>query len=427
MSHPPDTAIKDQVAAPITPGNASQRLLSLDAFRGLIMIMMASAAFGLSGMAKAFPDNWWWQQIGYHCDHAEWRGCTLWDLIQPSFMFMVGVALALSASRRQASGQSFGRMFAHAVWRGFMLALLAVFLTSTSSSITRTQWIFTNVLGQIGLGYPFLFLLAFTSVRTQAIAAAVILLGDWAAFTLWPAPPADFNWTAASVPADWPRFIGLEAHWQKNTNFGSYVDQWFLNLFPRDERFVYTKTGYPTWNFVPSLATMIFGLITGRFLQSDRPMGTKIGRLILGGLCGLAAGLALDWSGLCPMVKHLWTPTFAIYSTGWVLLFLAFFVAVIEWAGYRRWAFPLLVVGLNPITMYVLWQTMAGFIHDNVRKHFGRHIYESLGTLGMTNLSPEAAQKLSDATQEGLRRATVLVILWLILWWMYRRKIVVRI
>ncbi len=414
MSHPPELVAKDQVAPPTT----SQRLLSLDAFRGLIMLTMASAAFGLPRMAKAFPDSWWWQQIGYHCDHAAWVGCSLWDLIQPSFMFMVGVALAFSTAKRQAGGQSFGRMFAHAVWRGFMLVILAVFLTSSSSSIRQTDWEFTNVLAQIGLGYPILFLLAFTSVRTQILAAAVILIGDWAAFALWPAPPADFNWASVGAGPNWPHFTGFEAHWEKNTNIATAFDQWFLNLFPCETRYTFGR-GYQTLNFVPSLATMIFGLITGKFLRTDRSMGAKVGRLILAGLAFLAAGQLLAVSGVCPMVKHLWTPTFAIFSTGWVLLFLAFFVAVMEWAGCKKWAFPLLVAGLNPITLYVLWQLMGGFISENIRRHFGQNVFKSFG--------PFENEALRDGVEEGLRRAAILLVLWLILLWMYRRKIVVRI
>lgn len=426
MSHPPEPATTDQVAAPTTAGTASQRLLSLDAFRGLIMLMMASAAFGIPGMAKAFPESWWWQQIGYHCDHAAWVGCSLWDLIQPSFMFMVGVALAFSAAKRQAGGQSFGWMFAHALWRGFMLVMLAVFLTSSGSSIKQTVWEFTNVLAQIGLGYPILFLLAFTSTRTQVIAAAVILIGDWAAFALWPTPPADLNWAGVNVAPNWPHLTGFEAHWEKNTNIATAFDQWFLNLFPTETRYTFGR-GYQTLNFVPSLATMIFGLITGKFLRGDQSIGAKVGRLVLAGLLFLSAGQLLAISGVCPMVKHLWTPTFAIFSTGWVLLFLAFFVAVIEWAGWKKWAVPLLVAGLNPITLYTLWQTMGGFISENIRRHFGQNIFKSAGYFGLENLSDERREALSRATEEGLRRAAILLVLWLILWWMYRRKIVVRI
>jgi heparan-alpha-glucosaminide N-acetyltransferase len=322
---------------------------------------------------------------------------------------MVGVALALSAAKRQARGQSFGAMFGHALWRGLALVLLAVFLTSNGSK--QTEWVFTNVLAQIGLGYPFLFLLSFTRVRTLWIAAVGILVAYWAAFALWPLPPPGFDWASVGVPANWPHFTGFAAHWEKNANFAASFDQWFLNIFPREKPFAFNAGGYQTLNFVPSLVTMIFGLLAGRLMLSQSCLRGKVGWLVVAGLVGLSLGWLLDATGANPMVKRIWTPSFALFSGGWVALMLAGFVAVIEWAGWRRWAFPLLVAGLNPITLYVLWQLMGGFIKDNVRRHFGAGIFESFGPL----------------YRETLERATVLLVLWLILLWMYRRKIVVRI
>ena len=154
-------------------GAASSRLVSLDAFRGAIMLLMASSGFGVTQVAKQFPDSPVWRFLGYQFEHAAWVGCTLWDLIQPAFMFMVGVALVWSIENRRARGQSFATMFSHALGRAVLLVLLAVFLTSAWSR--QTEWVFTNVLAQIGLGYPFLFLLAFVKPRIQAMAAAVIL------------------------------------------------------------------------------------------------------------------------------------------------------------------------------------------------------------------------------------------------------------
>jgi heparan-alpha-glucosaminide N-acetyltransferase len=143
-------------------------------------------------------------------DHVAWSGCALWDLIQPAFMFMVGVAVPWSVANRQARGQSFARMLGHATGRAVLLVLLAVFLTSAWSR--QTEWVFTNVLAQIGLGYPFLFLLAFTGPRTPWMAAFGILIAYWLAFALYPLPPADFDWKAVGVPADWAHLSGFAAH-----------------------------------------------------------------------------------------------------------------------------------------------------------------------------------------------------------------------
>ena len=156
---------------------------------------------------------------------------------------------------------------------------------------------------------------------------------------------------------------------------------------------------------------MIFGMQAGRLLRRDLDLPAKLGRLVAAGLAGVAVGLAIDGAGLCPIVKRIWTPSWAIFSGGAAALMLAGFVGVIEWAGRRRWAFPLIVVGMNPIAIYCLWQLMSGFIRENVRRHLGRDIYETFGA----------------AYAPGLERASVLLVLWLILLWMYRRKLFLRV
>lgn len=386
-----------------------QRLASLDAFRGAIMILMASGGLGLAGIAKHFPDSAVWKLLGYHTEHAAWSGCALWDLIQPAFMFMVGIALPWSLASRQSRGQTFPTLFGHALWRSLVLVLLAVFLTSAFSR--QTEWSFANVLAQIGLGYPLLFLLAFTQPRTPWLVAGGILAAYWLAFALHPLPPAGFDWAAVGVPADWPRLTGFAAHWEKNANFASAFDVWLLNLFPRPTPFTHNAGGYATLNFIPSLATMIFGLITGRLLRSEIPMSDKLKRLVIAGISAIVLGKAIEMMGLCPIVKRIWTPSWVLYSTGWVALMLAGFVAVLDWRGWKRWAFPLMVVGLNPITLYCLSQLSGSFVRQQLRIHFGQEIFATLG----------------ETWTPMLERASVLLVLWLVVWWLYRRKIFLRI
>jgi heparan-alpha-glucosaminide N-acetyltransferase len=356
----------------------------------------------------------------------------LWDLIQPAFMFMVGVALPWSIANRQARGQSFAKMLGHAAWRALALVLLAVFLTSAWSK--RTEWVFTNVLAQIGLGYVFLFLLAFTKPRTQWIAGFGILLIYWLVFALHPLAPPGFDWKSVGIPDAGPHLTGFAAHWEKNFNFAAKFDRWFLNLFPRESPFTFSPGGYQTLNFIPSLATMIFGLIVGRWLRGDADKDSarlgrslappdsggeviaarnvkKLQRLVIGGIAGIVLGAVIDLAGICPIVKRIWTPSWTLFSGGLVTLMLAAFVAVIDIRGWKRWAFPLVVAGLNPITLYCLWQLMSGFIRENVKRHLGPHVFESFGTI----YTPI------------LERATVLLVFWLILLWMYRRKIFLRI
>jgi heparan-alpha-glucosaminide N-acetyltransferase len=385
------------------------RLVSLDAYRGAIMLLMASSGLGLTQLARSFPASQVWQFLGHECDHAQWAGCTLWDLIQPAFMFMVGVALPWSVANRRARGQSFRVMSGHALWRALGLVLLAVFLTSAWSR--QTDWVFTNVLAQIGLGYPFLFVLCFAKARTQWLVAFGILCACWLAFALHPLPSPDFDWKGVGVPETWPRLTGFAAHWEKNANFAATFDLWFLNLFQREAPFMYNSGGYQTLNFIPSLATMVFGMFAGQLLRSELAITEKLKRLVVAGTVGVVAGKVIELAGLCPIVKRLWTPSWAIYSGGLVTLLLAAFVAAIEWRGWKRGAFPFVVAGLNPITLYCMWQLMGSFVRDNIKRHLGQHVFEALGA----TYTPV------------LERVTVLMVFWLILLWMYRRKIFLRI
>lgn len=400
-SNSPDARTPELAAAP-------KRLASLDAYRGAIMLLMASGGLGLAEIAKEFPDSSVWQILGHQSDHVQWAGCTLWDLIQPAFMFMVGIALPWSLASRSARGQSFKLMLAHALWRSLLLVLLAVFLSSAWSK--QTNWVFTNVLAQIGLGYPLLFLLAFTKSRTTWIAAFSILMLYWLAFALYPLPPADFDWQAVGISAEWSRLTGFAAHWEKNANFASNFDTWFLNLFPRGETYTFNSGGYATLNFLPSLATMTFGLLAGRLLRSDLPLTSKLMRLVLAGSLGIALGLLLDITGICPIVKRIWTPAWTLYSAGYVAIMLAVFVALVDGLAFKRLAFPLIIVGLNPITLYCLFQLSTSFIRHQLQIHLGQDVFAIFG----------------DLWSPMMKRAGVLLVLWLIILWMYRRKVFLR-
>ncbi len=209
----------------------------------------------------------------------------------------------------------------------------------------------------------------------------------------------------------WPSLTGFAAHWEKNANFATGFDQWFLNLFPREKPYVFNPGGYQTLNFVPSLATMIFGLLAGGLLRSERPLPQKVARLALFGCAGVVFGLVISLLGLCPIVKRIWTPSWAIYSGGWVTLMLAGFVSLIDWAGWKRWAFPCIVAGLNPITLYCLWQLTPSFFRDTFRTHLGRGVFEVFGS----------------AYAPIVQHLSVLLAFWLFLFWMHRRKVFIRI
>lgn len=390
--------------------SSSNRLVSLDAYRGFVMLCLAGNGFGIAQVAKKFPDSSLWQSLGYQFEHVPWAGCAFWDLIQPSFMFMVGVAMSYSIEKRRDSGDSFVQLLLHAIFRAVVLILLGVFL-STSSSATQTNWAFMNVLTQIGLGYVFLFLLAYLPQWGRGLAAVAILAGYWGWFAAYPLPPADFDYQSVKLPSDWPLLTGFEAHWQKHTNAAADVDRWLLNQFPREKPFEINDGGYQTLNFIPSLVTMLFGLMTGEFIRRSSSRPAVFGTLLGVGVLMLAAGWAIDHFGYCPLVKRIWTPSWTLFSTGCTLILLAGFYGVIDVGGLRAWSFPLVVAGMNSILLYMLSQLLKNWTRDRLIQHFGS---------GWTTMFGEAYQPMVVS-------CAVLLVFWLFVYWLYRQRIFLKI
>ena len=393
-----------------SPTRAAVRLSSIDAYRGFVMFLMMAEVLRVSKVAASFSDSRLWHLLAFHTTHVEWVGCSLHDLIQPSFSFLVGVALPYSIASRLGRGQSWLGMTGHAVWRALVLILLGVFLRSVGRS--ETNWTFEDTLTQIGLGYPLLFLLGARSSRFQWGVLALLLVGYWAVWAFYPLPGPDFDYSKVGVPPDWAHHAGgLAAHWNKNCNFGSAFDQWFLNLFPRSKPFVANSGGYLTLSFIPTLGTMLLGLIAGGWLRGERPDKTKLGCLVVAGLLCLALGSAADGLGLCPLVKRIWTPSWTLFSGGICFLFMAGFYAVIDVGGWRGWSFPFIVIGMNSIAAYCLAHLTESFIVGSLKTHFGPNIFSVAGEI----FAPM------------VQGAVVLLAYWLILFWMYRRKVFLRI
>ena len=406
-----ETSLKLGDAAP-----AAGRNVSMDAYRGLVMWLMMAEVLQLSRVAAAYPTSLFCKVLAFNQTHTEWFGCSLHDTIQPGFSFLVGVALPYSIASRMAKGARFMELFTHALWRSLVLVALGVFLRSMDHSMT--YFTFEDTLSQIGFGYPLLFLLGFFSSKVESLkwvwgALALILFGYWLAWALYPAAPANFDWQGVGVPATWNaqhNFTGFAAHWNKNYNFGNRFDQWFLNLFPRENSFVYNSGGYLTLSFIPTLGTMILGLIAGRWLRDSRP-NIPMKKLLIAGVTGIALGLALHYSDICPVVKRIWTPSWTIFSGGVCFLFLAAFSWVIDVKGFKKWAFPLVVVGMNSIAAYCIAHFMEGFLDSSLQIHLGRNFFQFAG----------------GGLEPFFRGGVILLCYWLVLLWMYRRKLFLKI
>jgi heparan-alpha-glucosaminide N-acetyltransferase len=389
--------------------SATVRNTAVDAYRGFVMLLMMAEVLRLAMVARGFPGNWFWEFLAFNQSHVEWAGCSLHDTIQPSFSFLVGVALPYSIASRKAKGSSFGKMIAHTLWRSLLLVWLGIFLRSQRGPIPN--YTFEDTLTQIGLGYTFLFLLGFVKERWQWVAFGTILTGYWLAWALYPLPGPGFDYRTVGIPPDWTHnYSGLAAHWNKNANLGNAFDQWFLNLFPRTKPFVFNGGGYLTLSFIPTLGTMILGLIAGRWLRAEAPR-IPMRKFLIAAAAGFATSLVLHYAGICPIVKRIWTPSWTLFSGAICFLFLAGFCWVMEVKKYKKWAFPLIVIGMNSIAAYFLADYFGRLIADAFRIHLGTAPFQIFGA------------RLELLTRGALQLLTY----WLILLWMYRRKIFLRI
>ena len=385
------------------------RNVAVDAYRGLVMLLMMGEVMQFAHVAANYPNSLFWHILGYNQSHVEWAGMSLHDTIQPGFTFLVGVALPYSIASRVKQGQGFAHQLLHTMWRSLLLIALGIFLRSTNS--TQTNFTFEDTLTQIGLGYTFAWLLAHCRPRWQWAALGTLLFGYWLAWALYPAPGANFNWQAVGVPQNWSyNFTGFLSHWNKNSNLGQAFDVWFLNLLPRPSRFLYNGGGYLTLSFIPTLGTMLLGLRAGDWFRAATPK-IPMKKFIIAAVALCAAGLLLHFAHICPIVKRIWTPAWTLWSGGVCFAFLAVFSWIIDVKQFKRWAFPLIVVGMNSIAAYLIAHLWEEFIINNLHINLGFGIFQIFG----------------QGLEPFVLGFTVMMVYWLVLYWMWRKRLFIRI
>lgn len=385
------------------------RNVAVDAYRGLVMLLMMGEVLRFSQIARSFPSSTFWHILAWNQSHVEWAGMSLHDTIQPGFTFLAGVSLPYSIRARQRKGESFPVMLFHTIWRSILLIFLGIFLRSMSGPIT--YFTFEDTLTQIGLGYTFAFLLAFAKPRWQWIATASILFAYWLAWALYPTPGPNFDYTTVGVPANWHHlYTGFAAHWNKNANLGNAFDVWFLNLFPRTSPFRFNEGGYLTLSFIPTLGTMLLGLAGGRWYVEAAPK-IPFRKFLLAAAGLIALGCLFHFTGICPIVKRIWTPSWTLFSGGVCFLFLTAFSWFVDYKGNRKIVFPLVVVGMNSIAAYMIAHLFEDFVQSTFKIHLG---------MGFLNMFGTALEPL-------FLGALTLLTFWFILFWMYRRKLFLKI
>ena len=184
-----------------------------------------------------------------------------------------------------------------------------------------------------------------------------------------------------------------------------------MNLFPRQAHFPGNDKGLTTLNFVPSIATMVFGLYAADLVRGDRTPTGKAGLLALAGSSLIFVGLALGASGLSPIVKTIWTPGWVLVSGGVCFLYLAVLYLVVDFAAFRRITIPLVVIGSNSLAAYVLSHVYPSIAFNAFRRVFGTEIFKAFG----------------ETYEPFVYGAVVLTMYWMVLFVLHRRRLYVRI
>jgi len=337
-----------------TPAPAApSRVMAIDALRGFDMFWITGGREIVLGLAALFTGGvplW----VDYHLEHPAWTGFSAWDLIMPLFLFITGAAMPFSFSKRTEGAPDYPRIYLRLARR---VALLWVFgmmvqgnLISSVISLDLSELrLYSNTLQAIASGYVIAAIaLLHLPKRAHHVLFAALLLVYWALLSLVPVPGQG----AGLITPD--------------GNLALYVDEQILGRF-RD------GTHY-TW-ILSSLgfgATVLLGVFSGDILRSTHAPRRKLLMLIGAGLACLALGAA--WGQFHPIVKHIWTSSMVLWSGGWCILLLALFYAVIDLGGYKRWAFPFMVIGANALLAYMVGEAIVGLVTGGAEDLFGESV-----------------------------------------------------
>lgn len=358
-----------------------ERLLSLDFFRGLTMFLLVAEATELySMMMSPELEGSIIYAIGKQFHHHPWHGLRFWDLIQPYFMFIVGVAIPYSYANRIKRGQTYAQIRQHTIKRSLLLLFLGWYLYCISHG--KIAFYFQNVLAQLSVTYLIAFLVMNRSARTQIIISLLLILITELIYRFFPVE-------------------GFNHPFVPNENFGTWLDLQY-NGADLDGHWV-------SFNAIPTTAHTIWGVLAGQLLRSSRTNIQKLKILIIAGLIGVVAGYALD--PVTPIIKRICTSSFILAGGGWTILTLAFSFWLIDIMKQKNWVIFFAIVGMNPLFIYL-------FAHVGGAHFVEQIIHPAAGLFyGWTG----------GSVANILTALSVLFLLWYICYWLYSKKIFIRI
>jgi predicted acyltransferase len=364
----------------ISLNQEQNRILSIDFFRGFTMFMLVgefSEFFG--AMVNPSMDGTIFSAIGHQLHHVEWIGLHFWDLIQPFFMFIVGVAMPFSFSRRWDKGESWNKTFRHAITRSAFLLLFGWALYCIEPG--KITFHFTNVLAQLSVAYLIAFLIMRKAIKWQLLISFVLILLSDLLYRFW------------SVE-------GFNQPYTPDHNFGSWFDMTIQGSLSGGH--------WVSFNAFPTSAHTIWGVICGMLLMNNWKPYKKIKILVTVGLIAVIVGYSMN--PVIPIIKHICTASFMIVSGGWCLIGLAVSYWLIDVLNFRKFPVFFAIVGMNPLFIYLFASTGGNNILHDIAKPF---------TNGLFSWS-------ADITRLMILSLTVWAMLWYICYFLYKRRIFIK-
>ncbi|HKS11327.1 MAG TPA: heparan-alpha-glucosaminide N-acetyltransferase domain-containing protein [Pyrinomonadaceae bacterium] len=304
----------------------TSRLLSLDVFRGIT----------IAGMVLVNnPGSW--EHIYWPLEHAQWHGWTPTDLVFPFFLFIVGVSITLALGNRVESGGSKRDLYLKIIKRTLIIFGIGLVLNALPY-FSLAELRIPGVLQRIAVCYFFASIIFLnTRWRTQIGIAIALLLVYWILVKFIPAP----GFAAGDLT--------------KEGSLPSFIDRVVFGKHVWAQAKVYDPEGL--LSTIPALVTTLIGVLTGHWLRNDKTRMEKVAGMFVAGAVLTAIGWG--WNAFFPINKALWTSSYVMFTGGLALQFLGLCYWLIDIKGYRRWAKPFEIFGLNAIALYILADIIA--------------------------------------------------------------------
>lgn len=359
----------------------NQRIVSIDALRGFDMLWIIGGSEVLITLAKATGWNFL-SNIEVHFDHS-WGQFHFYDLIMPLFLFIVGVVMPVSFSKRSERGETKKKIYVHVIKRVLILYLLGLIASGhlLTFDILKIH-LLTDTLHAIAFGYLISSILILElGIIWQIVITGALLLLYWAVMAFIPVPGYG---------------AGI---YEPGTNLALYIDNAILGRFQEGAGWTYIITN------MTFVCSVMLGVFAGHILQSHISQMKKTGLIALIGICCIITGKL--WGIWFPVIHHLWTSSLVLYAGGFSFLLLALFYLVIDVWGFKKWSLPFVVIGMNAIAVYV-----ATHLFD----------FKEIGNVFVGGL-----QKYLGNWFGFVEALAALSVVWLILYWMYRKRTFIKI